>query len=88
MSGHITLEEMTRYLKKTKNNVSPGCSGLTGDFYTFFGADIKHFVVRSVNYSFDIGSLSIQQRLGIITLLPKISAFSQTEAPDTIKYFL
>ena len=28
-------------------------------------------MVRSVNYSFDIGSLSIQQRLGIVTLLPK-----------------
>ena len=71
MTGHISLDEMTRYLKKTKNNVSPGISGFTGDFYKFFWNDIKHFVVRSVNYSFDIGSLSIQQRLGIITLLPK-----------------
>ena len=71
MSGHISIDEMTKYLKKTKNNVSPGSSGFTGDFYKFFWLDIKHFVVRSANYSFDIGSLSIQQRLGIVTLLPK-----------------
>ena len=51
--------------------MSPGSSGFTGDFYKFFWRNIKHFVVRSANYSFDIGSLSIQQRLGIITLLPK-----------------
>ena len=71
MSGHISVDEMTKYLKKSKNNVSPGSSGFTGDFYKFFWLDIKHFVVRSANYSFDIGSLSIQQRLGIVTLLPK-----------------
>ena len=71
MNGHITVEEMTKYLKKSRNNVSPGSSGFTGDFLKFFWRDIKLFVVRSANYSFDIGSLSIQQRLGIITLLPK-----------------
>ena len=71
MSGHITIEEMTKYLKKSRNNVSPGSSGFTADFFKFFWRNIKQFVVRSANYSFDIGSLSIQQRLGIITLLPK-----------------
>ena len=71
MSGHITVEEMTKYLKSTKNNVSPGISGFTADFYKYFWRDLKQFIVRSVNYSFDIGSLSVQQRLGIISLLPK-----------------
>ena len=71
MEGHVTVDEMTRYLKKTKNNAAPGSSGFTGDFYKFFWINIKYFVVNSVNYSFDIGTLSIQQRLGIITLLPK-----------------
>ena len=69
--GKLTVEEMSRFFKKTRNNVSPGTSGFTGDFYKFFWADIKHFVVNSANYSFEIGTLSIQQRLGIITLLPK-----------------
>jgi hypothetical protein len=71
VEGKLTVEEMSSFLKKTRNNVSPGSSGFTGDFYKFFWIDIKHFVVRSANFSFEIGSLSIQQRLGIITLLPK-----------------
>ena len=71
VEGILTLEEMSAFLKKTRNNVSPGSSGFTGDFYKFFWIDLKHFVVRSANYSFEVGSLSIQQRLGIITLLPK-----------------
>ena len=71
MEGHLTVGEMTGYLKETKNNAAPGSSGFTNDFYKFFWIDLKHFVVNSANYSFDIGTLSIQQRLGIITLLPK-----------------
>ena len=71
VEGLLTLDEMTAFLKKTRNNVSPGSSGFTGDFFKFFWIDIKHFVLRSANYSFEVGSLSIQQRLGIITLLPK-----------------
>ena len=61
---------MSKFLKKTSNNKSPGCSGFSGDFYKFFWRDLKHFVVRSVNYSFDIGSLSIQQRLTSLELTP------------------
>ena len=71
MEGHLTVDELTRYLKETKNNAAPGSSGFTNDFYKFFWRDLKQFIVKSVNYSFDIGTLSIQQRLGIITLLPK-----------------
>ena len=71
LSGKLSVEELTRYLKKSKNNVSPGSTGFTADFYKFFWIDIKQLVTRSINYSFDIGALSVQQRLGIITLLPK-----------------
>ena len=41
MKGKVTVEEMTKYLKKCKNNVSPGSSGFTNDFYKFFWRDIK-----------------------------------------------
>ena len=37
MEGKISLDEMTKYLKKCKNNVAPGSSGFTLDFYKFFG---------------------------------------------------
>ena len=71
MEGLLTLDELTMYLKKTKNNVAPGSSGFSNEFYKFFWKDLKHFVIKSLNYSYEIGMLSVTQRLGIITLIPK-----------------
>ena len=71
MKGKISLEEMTKYLKKTKNNVSPGSSGFTNDFYKFFWRDLKQFVVRAVDFAFDHNRLSATQSLGIISIIPK-----------------
>ena len=71
MNGKISLQEMTKYLKKCKNNVSPGSSGFTNDFYKFFWRDIKHFVINSVEYAFDHNRLSATQSLGIINIIPK-----------------
>ena len=71
MEAKITLEEMTNCLKKTKNNVSPGSSGFTNEFYKFFWKDIKHFVVNAVEYAFNNNRLSVTQNLGIISIIPK-----------------
>ena len=71
MEGLLTLDELTSYLKRTKNNVSPGTSGFSNEFYKFFWIDLKTFVVKSLNYSYQVGMLSVTQRLGIITLIPK-----------------
>ena len=71
MEGLITEEELTRYLKKVKNNVSPGSSGYTNEFYKFFWADLRTFVTNSINFSYQKGSLSVTQKLGILTLIPK-----------------
>ena len=54
-----------------RNNVAPGSSGYTGDFYKLFWRDIKQFFLSSANYSFETGSLSVSQKLGILVLLPK-----------------
>ena len=37
-----------------KNNKSPGSDGLTADFYKIFWNDIKVYLVKSLNYSYDI----------------------------------
>lgn len=71
MEGMITLEEMTKYLKKCNNNVAPGSSGFTFDFYKFFWRDLKVFIIRAVDYSFEHNRLSVSQRLGIINIIPK-----------------
>ena len=71
MENILTTEELTKYLKKTKNNVSPGSSGFTNEFFKFFWLDLKVFITKAINFSYEIGSLSVTQRLGIITLIPK-----------------
>ena len=71
MEGKITVEEMTSYLKKSKNNVAPGSSGFTNEFYKFFWRDIKSFVINSVDYAFEHNRLSVSQKLGIISIIPK-----------------
>ena len=37
MEGKITLVELTTYLKRCKNNVAPGSSGFSFEFYKFSG---------------------------------------------------
>ena len=71
MKGTLTLQEMTSYLKKTKNNVSPGSSGFTNEFFKFFWRDIKYFVLKSAEYSFKNNRLSASKSLGIISIIPK-----------------
>ena len=71
MEGLITMEELTKYLKKCRNNVSPGSTGFTGEFFKYFWRDLKFFALNSINYSYEKGSLSVTQRVGIITLIPK-----------------
>ena len=41
------------------------------NFLRFSGKKIGIFVMRSVNHSYNIGELSLIQRQGIITLIPK-----------------
>ena len=50
---------------------SPGSDGLTSEFYKRFWDEVGDDVVRSINNAFDKGELSICQKRGIITLLPK-----------------
>ena len=71
MEGLIDIGELTKYLKKCRNNVSPGSTGFTGDFYKFFWRDLKYFATKSINYGYETNSLSVSQRLGILTLIPK-----------------
>ena len=71
MERIITVEELTKHLKKTKDNVSPGSSGFTNEFFKFFWIDLKHFVTKAVNFGYESGMLLVTQRLGIITFIPK-----------------
>ena len=63
--------ELLSALKSTKNDKSPGSDGFTAEFYKMFWVDIKEYLLASINCAFERGELSITQKNGIITLLPK-----------------
>ena len=71
--GLLTIEECTKVLSSFSNNKTPGSDGLTIEFYRFFWDILAALVVGSFNYAFQKGCLSISQKLGIITLIPKKS---------------
>ncbi len=67
----LTLEECGLALMGLANGKSPGSDGLPVDFYKCFWGDIKDVVHDSFKYSFDAGELSIDQRRGVIHIIPK-----------------
>ena len=71
IEGEISLKEALESLKKMENNKSPGSDGYTAEFYKFFWNDIGVFLVRSINEGFLNGQMSVTQRRGIITCIPK-----------------
>ena len=67
----ITEEEIKKVIKKLPRNKTPGEDGLPSEFYQIFWIDIKKYLVQSFKYSFDNEELSITQRRGILSLIPK-----------------
>ena len=71
LEGNISIEELTHSVKNLNNGKSPGSDGYTAEFYKFFFADLKYFLLRSINYGFQEGEMSVTQRQGVITCIPK-----------------
>jgi hypothetical protein len=67
----LTESELLAALKTTTQNKSPGNDGLPSEFYKVFWKDIKQYLINALNASYNNRKLSITQRQGIITLLPK-----------------
>ena len=54
------------------NNRSPVSDGFGAEFFKFFfRRNLGHFIARSLNYGYQIGELSVTQKEGIITCIPK-----------------
>ena len=71
LEGNITKAEAASALLHMKNNKSPGSDGFTAEFFKFFWKDIGDFFVRAINFSFNLGELSVTQKEGLITCIPK-----------------
>ena len=66
-----TFEECKNILTTLKNDKSPREDGFTAEFYLSFFDLIGGDVVKSLNVGYEKGKLSISQRRGIISLIPK-----------------
>lgn len=71
LEGEISEEEIAFILSKMKNNKSPGTDGFSAEFFKFFFKDLKVFIKNSINEGYKLGILSVTQREGLITCLPK-----------------
>ncbi len=67
----LSKTEVFQTIKAMNHNKSPGFDGLPVEFYIVFWNDICDMLLDSYNYSFENGLLSLSQRNGVITLLPK-----------------
>ena len=65
IESNITYDEVLSSLKTMLNNKSPGYDGFTVEFFKFFWNDLGHFLVRSINYAFHKGELSVTQNRGL-----------------------
>ena len=66
MEGKITYEEAGTVLK----NMSPGSDGYTVEFFKFFWKDLGQYLIRAINFNFELKLLSTTQREGLITCIP------------------
>lgn len=67
----ITMHELGVALKNLPNGKTLGTDGLSTDFYKFYWPQIKELVYESLTHALITGKLSIDQRRGVITLIPK-----------------
>ena len=65
------MDECLEALKDFKSRKTPGTHGFPAEFYRFFWTEIGNELIGSFNYAVQSGSLSISQRRGIISLIPK-----------------
>ena len=67
----LCLEECYESLLKLSNNKTPGCDGISFEFYKVFWDKIKQFIIESYDYSFENSILSLDQRRALLMLIPK-----------------
>ena len=71
LEGLLTLSEISFTLKSMKSEKSPGLSGFSAEFFKVFWKQLGNFILRSLNYGYMKGELSVTQKQGLITCIPK-----------------
>ena len=71
LDGPISMQETLSALKQMKNDKSPGSEGYIAEFFLLFFSDLGVFLTRSINNGFEKNEMSVTQRQGVITCIPK-----------------
>ena len=71
LEHELSLEEIKKVLVSFEKNKTPGEDGFTVEFYETFFDMLQNDLLNSYNEAFQNGKLSISQRRGIISLIPK-----------------
>ncbi len=67
----ITEKEIGKVITNLKNGKSPGCDGLTTEFYKKYWPDIKELYMDMINETYNLGELPYTLRKAILALLFK-----------------
>ena len=62
LEGLLTLQEISDTLKNMKNDKGQGLSGFSAEFFKVFWKQLRAFVLRSLNYGYITGELSLTQK--------------------------
>lgn len=71
IEGPLIKTEVLNFLKKMKNDKSPGPDGFSSEFYKNFWKDLGSFITWAINTSYELLHFSETNKLGIITCIPK-----------------
>ena len=71
MEGELTLPECLIVLKNISNGKSPCLDGFIREFCKFFWIDIQIHAIKSLDLAYENSLLSVSQKQGLITCLPK-----------------
>ena len=71
LEGEITNTKLATALRNMKKCKSPGNDSFTTEFFKFFWPDLGYFILRSLNFAYINDCLSVTQKQGIITCIPK-----------------
>ena len=71
LEGPLSYEECKTVLESFQNDKSPGEDGFTVEFYKLFYDLLSENLLACLNEAYEKNELTISQRRGIITLLPK-----------------
>ena len=80
----LTVQETKNVLHSFEKNKTPGEDGFTKEFYETFFDLLKQNLLDSYNEAFQKGSLSVSQRRGVISLIPKNDSDLSETGPSNV----